>query len=151
MQQTWSYTKTLLARLDVVGTFKGSGFTTTSNHIISNMCLSNGKNSSQLSLQPSPGARFGGKSVSDSTVTTSWLSTRGKANFPNFLVSCPWCACFVSQNIYLIPQTFDWENKLNSGCFIQKEIYSFLSSRTTGTVTANTNPWDSNRALNAQL
>ena len=71
MQQTWSYTKTLLARLDVVGTFKGSGFTTTSNHIISNMCLSNGKNSSQLSLQPSPGATFGGKSASDSTATTS--------------------------------------------------------------------------------
>ena len=50
MQQTWSYTKTLLACLDVVGTFNGSGFTTTGNHIISNMCLSNGKNSSQLSL-----------------------------------------------------------------------------------------------------
>ena len=29
--------------------------------------------------------------------------------------------------------------------------YSFLSSRTTGTASANTNPWDSKRVLNAQL
>ena len=59
--------------------------------------LSNGKNSSQLSLQPSLGAAVGGKSVSDSTVTTSGLSTRGKANLPSILVSCPCCACFFSQ------------------------------------------------------
>ena len=66
-------TQTLLAHMDVVRTFKGSGFPTTGNHISSfqNMCLSNGKNSSQLSLQPSLGATLGGKGISDSTVTTS--------------------------------------------------------------------------------
>ena len=59
--------------------------------------LSNGKNSSQLSLQPSLGATIGGKSVSDSTVTTSGLSTRGKANLPSIPVSCPCWARFFSQ------------------------------------------------------
>ena len=62
-----------MAHMDVVRTFKGRDFTTTGNHISSyqNMCLSNGKNSSQLSLQPSLGATLGGKGISDSTVTTS--------------------------------------------------------------------------------
>ena len=65
-------TQTLPAHMNVVRTFKGSGFTTTGNHISSfqNMCLSNDKNSSQLSLQPSLGATLGSKDTSDSTVTT---------------------------------------------------------------------------------
>ena len=101
MQQTWSYTQTLLAHIDVVHTFKGSGFTTTGNHISSfqNMCLSNDKKSSQLLLQPSLGATLGGKSMSDSTVTTSWLSAHGKGNLASILVSCPCCTHFFSQQL----------------------------------------------------
>ena len=82
------------AHMDVVHTFKGSGFTTTGNHISSfqNVCRSNGKNSLQSLRQPSLGAILGDKSVSDSTVTISQLLTPGKANPPNTLVSC---LCFV--------------------------------------------------------
>ena len=73
MQQTGSYTRMLPAHVDVVRTFKGSGFTMTGNHISSfqNVCLSNGKNSLQLLLQLSLGATLGGRSASDSTVITS--------------------------------------------------------------------------------
>ena len=62
MQWTWRYTQTLLVYMDGVRTFNGSGFTMTGNHINSfqKMCLSNGNNSLQLSLQPS----LGGKSAS---------------------------------------------------------------------------------------
>ena len=59
MQWTWNYTQMLLAYMDVVRTFKGSGFTMTGNHISSfqKMCLSNGNNSLQLPLQPSLGSK----------------------------------------------------------------------------------------------
>ena len=70
MQQILSYTQTLPALIVVVYIFKGDGFIMTGNHISSfqNRCPSNGKNSLQLSQQPSLGATLGGKSTSDSTV-----------------------------------------------------------------------------------
>ena len=45
------------------------------------------------------GATLGGRSASDSTVVTSRSSTRGKANLPSILVSCPCCARFFSQQL----------------------------------------------------
>ena len=101
MEQNWSYTRMLPAHMDVVRTFRGSGFTMIGNDISSfqNMCLSNGKNSLQLLLQLSLGATLGGRSASDSTVITSRLSTHGKANLPSTLISCPCCAHFFSQQL----------------------------------------------------
>ena len=84
--------------MDVVRTFKASGFTMTDNRTSSfqNMCLSKGKNSSQLSPQPSLGVIPGGKSVSDFIVTTLQLLIRGKANLSSIPKSCPCCAHFLT-------------------------------------------------------